>query len=352
MKLKFIFSIVFTHLVFGLILAANIGILEPNKAELKNLPSSNETAVDLTGEISVDIQEACLNQTQRPLITLTANDSDTSGGPYTFVYTYNGSTAPPQTTTGDATSITISQLTNTTGLFTYTLISITDDSGVVGTIIGNPEITITVHPLPEVSIEVVSGNGACSGTPVVFNSTVIGEGPFSYAWDFGDGATSAETNPSHIYEAIGCGTTVFDVTLTVTDDNGCSSSASEVVNVLREPELEFFDVGATGPFDTPFKNCNPGSYLLTVGNISPDLDCIDSYDVAWGDGTIETGITASDFPIDHTYTTSGVFNLTFTALGDNGCVATEVIEVANSTNPEGGVINPGNTENLDRKSVV
>ena len=86
--------------------------------------------------------------------------------------------------------------------------------------------------------------------------------------------------------------------------------------------------------------------MLTVGNISPDLDCIDSYDVAWGDGTIETGINASDFPINHNYTTSGIFNLTFTALGDNGCVATEVIEVVNSTNPEGGVINPGNTENL------
>ena len=348
MKLKFIFSIVFTHLVFGLILAANIGILEPNKTELKNLPSSNETAVDLTGEISVDFEIACLNQTPGPSITFTGSDSD-DNLPYTFEYTINGGDVNTISTTDSSQSVSIEAPTSVVGEFTYTLISVTDSSNEIVTL--DSEITITINSLPEVSFEIVSGDGACSGTPVVFNSLVDGDGPFSYAWSFGDGATSTNPNPSHVYEALGCGTSVFDVTLTVTDDNGCSSSASEVVNVLREPELEFFDFGATGPFDTPFKNCNPGSYLLTVGNISPDLDCIDSYDVAWGDGTIETGITASDFPIDHTYTTSGVFNLTFTALGDNGCVATEVIEVANSTNPEGGVINPGNTENLCAPAV-
>ncbi|MFB1026819.1 MAG: PKD domain-containing protein, partial [Flavobacteriaceae bacterium] len=340
MKLKFIFSIVFTHLVFGLILAANIGILEPNKAELKNLPSSNETAVDLTGEISVDIQEACLNQTQRPLITLTANDSDTSGGPYTFVYTYNGSTAPPQITTGDATSISISQLTNTAGVFTYTLISITDDNGVEGTIIGNPEITITVHPLPEVSIEVVSGNGECSGTPVVFSSSVSGDGPFSYDWSFGDGATSTNPTPTHTYTENGCGNANNTVTLTVTDGNGCSSSASQVVNILKKPELLFLDL-----LNSPsFENCSGGNLLVRAISQSPSDSCISSYDVDWGDGSeIETDIS---FPIDHEYTQLGVFDLIFFASGDNGCNATKIIEVVNSTNPEGGVLSPGSTTNI------
>ena len=111
MKLKFIFSIVFTHLVFGLILAANIGILEPNKAELKNIPSSNETAVVLTGEISVDIQEACLNQTPTPTITFTGDDTNNGGRPYTFEYTYNGSDPISITTATNSSSLSFNQLT-------------------------------------------------------------------------------------------------------------------------------------------------------------------------------------------------------------------------------------------------
>ena len=35
-----------------------------------------ETALPLTGEISVDDQEACLNQTPGPSITFTGSDSD------------------------------------------------------------------------------------------------------------------------------------------------------------------------------------------------------------------------------------------------------------------------------------
>ena len=348
MKFKHISSLLFFNLFFGLILATNLGVFNYDIEKPISSAANSVATLALTGEISVDSEEACLNQTTGPSITFTGSDSN-DNFPYTFEYTINGGEVNTISTSDSSPSVSIEAPTLEVGEFTYTLISITDSSNEIVTL--DSEITITINSLPEVSFEIVSGDGACSGTPVVFSATIIGDGDFSYAWEFGDGATSTNPNPSHVYEALGCGTSVFDVTLTVTDDNGCSSSASEVVNVLREPELEFFDVGATGPFDTPFKNCNPGSYLLIVGDISPDLDCIDSYDVAWGDGTIETGITASDFPIDHTYTTSGVFNLTFTALGDNGCVATEVIEVANSTNPEGGVINPGNTENLCAPAV-
>ena len=345
MKLKHIYSLLFFNLFFGLILATNLGVFNYDIEKPIGSSTKSETSLPLTGDISVDEddQEACLNQTPGPSITFTGSDSD-DNFPYTFEYTINDGDVNTISTTDSSPSVSIAAPTSVADEFTYTLISITDSNDEEAEL--DSEVTITVHPLPEVSIVIESGNGACSGTPVVFSSTVSGDGNFTYAWEFGDGATSAETNPTHIYTEAGCGEITRTASLTVTDGNGCSSSASQEVDVLREPELAFFDVGATGPFDTPFKNCNPGSYLLTVGNISPDLDCIDSYDVAWGDGTIETGINASDFPINHNYTTSGIFNLTFTALGDNGCVATEVIEVVNSTNPEGGVINPGNTENL------
>jgi len=49
----------------------------------------------------------------------------------------------------------------------------------------------------------------------------------SWSWDFGDGATSTEQNPTHTYAASGS----YDVTLTVTDSNGESSSTTSSVTV-------------------------------------------------------------------------------------------------------------------------
>ena len=40
----------------------------------------------------------------------------------------------------------------------------------------------------------------------------------SWLWDFGNGDISIEENPTYIYTS-GCGE--FDITLTVTDINGC-----------------------------------------------------------------------------------------------------------------------------------
>ncbi|HEU4763222.1 MAG TPA: PKD domain-containing protein [Gemmatimonadales bacterium] len=51
----------------------------------------------------------------------------------------------------------------------------------------------------------------------------------SWAWDFGDGATSTEENPSHSYAGPGH----YDVELTVTDDRGATAGKSKRVDVKR-----------------------------------------------------------------------------------------------------------------------
>jgi len=49
----------------------------------------------------------------------------------------------------------------------------------------------------------------------------------SYLWDFGDGATSSNANPSHTYTADGA----FNVSLTVTDDNGATASDNTTATI-------------------------------------------------------------------------------------------------------------------------
>lgn len=55
----------------------------------------------------------------------------------------------------------------------------------------------------------------------------------NWVWDFGDGASSTDVNPVHTYYEPG----EFDVTLTVTDSNGCVSSITYGPYVVFEPDL-------------------------------------------------------------------------------------------------------------------
>lgn len=62
---------------------------------------------------------------------------------------------------------------------------------------------------------------------VQFSNTSVGE-VASYVWDFGDGTTSTEASPSHVFTTEGS----YNVTLTITGSNGATSSQSQTINVL------------------------------------------------------------------------------------------------------------------------
>ncbi|MBR9845747.1 MAG: PKD domain-containing protein, partial [Algicola sp.] len=193
-------------------------------------------------------------------------------------------------------------------------------------------------------VDFTFNNNACSGQSVSFNSTVTGDGPFEYNWNFGDGSSSTQANPNHVFTTLGCGTQNFNVTLVVTDDNGETSSLSQTVTILQAPNIDFTDENAL-PFEEPFENCNSTSiaYTIEVGNNSSSNGCISSYAINWGDGNIENNVS---FPISHTYLTLGSFNMVITAIGNNGCQAQKTYLVANSSNPTGGIVSPGSTVNL------
>jgi hypothetical protein len=65
------------------------------------------------------------------------------------------------------------------------------------------------------------------GTPVNFDSSAS-KCAVSYLWDFGDGMTSTQASPSHVYGATG----TFLVVLTITDGEGAQHSAQQFVDVL------------------------------------------------------------------------------------------------------------------------
>jgi uncharacterized surface protein with fasciclin (FAS1) repeats len=92
---------------------------------------------------------------------------------------------------------------------------------------------------PEASFT-YTANNQFIGTPISFTDQSTGEGTLTYLWDFGNGDTSTEQNPTYTYNAVGN----YTVTLTVTDDGDQTDEYSMVVKItLRDIVTTAIDEG-------------------------------------------------------------------------------------------------------------
>jgi PKD repeat protein len=179
---------------------------------------------------------------------------------------------------------------------TYT-VTATDLNGCSST----DDINVTiVGQAPVVHFNVITG---CSGNATQFTNTSNPPGNV-WQWDFGDGQTSNQQNPSNTYADGGNDT----VHLTVTDGI-CSNFLDSVIHIPYSPIPSF----------TVSQACINNPYTFFDQSTSSEGNII-SWDWDFGDGSMHSNDTNPQY----TYTSAGNFNVTLVISTDSGCTATFV----------------------------
>lgn len=154
-------------------------------------------------------------------------------------------------------------------------------------------VSIIVNPLPLISLAPTMGN-ICPGGNVSFVNSGNNSPFWTYNWNFGDGTTSTNIYPNHVYQISGS----YNISLSVTDDNGCTSTLLNGSQVIVYPQAH----AAFTASSTSESTLDPTFSLYNFSSNS------DTYIWNFGDGTSSTSVN----PV-HTYTEHGNYQVYLTA---------------------------------------
>jgi PKD repeat protein len=192
---------------------------------------------------------------------------------------------------------------NTPGVYDVSL-TVTNSAGTTSTFTQTNFITVLGTPTTSFSSSV-------NGVTVSFTNT--SQNATSYLWDFGDGSTSSEANPTHTYLDGG----TYTVTLSATNICGTTTSTQQVT-VESAPEAAFTLSSSEGcaPFSVQFTNQsspNATAYAWTFEGGNPATSSEANPSSSWsqsgtylvtlvvsnaaGSDTATATVTVNDLPV-------------------------------------------------------
>jgi PKD repeat protein len=157
---------------------------------------------------------------------------------------------------------------------------------------------IVISPKPKVGF--TSASSCAQGATAFTNISTLSSGSMTFTWDFGDGGTSTDKNPAHVYPSAGS----YNVTLTAVSDSGCKSSITQSVNVTANP-APVVKFSAQDGCSATISFTNESS--VATGSIT-------SYEWDFGDSK-----TSTDKDPAHAFSAPGSYIVTLKATTNNGC---------------------------------
>ena len=167
-------------------------------------------------------------------------------------------------------------------------------------------LSVMVFPAPTAFFEAHMEDGC---NPGEFSFTNLSQGATSYHWDFGDQNTSTDPEPVHIYTLNDSSQAEsFIVTLTATNENGCTKTFSQTLWVYPQVVANFKISASEG--------CHPVTIEFTNLSSGPENGL--TYEWNYGDGQQSSNAQTSHIHTfknnSHTNDTTYVVGLTVTYL--------------------------------------
>jgi len=125
-----------------------------------------------------------------------------------------------------------------------------------------------------------------------FTNSSTGTSALTYQWQFGDGGTSTQSNPSHIYTALGS----YSITLIATNTNGCTDTITKNNAIVVGKVKAAFTVADTICTKQP----------VIINNTSAPMPLFSNW--SFGDGTFATTPNAIK-----TYAVAGTYQIKLVA---------------------------------------
>ena len=216
--------------------------------------------------------------------------------PTSFLWDYGDNTTPQRAGFGTTTH-------TYAAAGTYIVKLLVDDT----TFCNAPDsVKKTVRLAVNVQARFETPNVGCAPYNAQFKNTSLGG--LDFLWNFGDGTTSTDVNPAHVYGNPG----TYVVTLTATDTTTCNrtDTYTYTISVISKPTAGFSFTPNPGEENRPtnFNNFSAGAV---------------SYEWDFGDNQTSTLTN----PI-HQYNATGTFNACVVAINDAGCRDTFCLPVS------------------------
>ena len=210
------------------------------------------------------------------------------------------------------TSKTIKKVFNSDTLYQHQLISISEKSCA-----DTLQFTQRVLPLPKPNF-VINNAGQCiNNQNFVFSNTSTSKQSISnYYWDFGDGNSSQNTSPSHVFGNTG----IYQIQLVAKTNRNCLDTIVKSIEVYHKPNAVLTVNNAAQCFNTQ-------NFVFT-GNSSIISGSIDQYE--W-DTSNQSFFGSKDTVL--TFPTPGKYTITYVPISNQQCRDTAYLPIVVNPNP-------------------